>query len=84
MQHTIHKYRAESKIDLPIGARILTAHIQNASIFLWATVDTSAQMETRYFLVIGTGWEMPPGNFRYIATVHENAFVWHVFEELKD
>ena len=74
--------RPNSRVEMPIGAKVLTAHEQRDEICLWAEVDPSAKKETRNFEVFGTGHAMPEGKRRYIGTVHMSggAFVFHVFE----
>jgi hypothetical protein len=37
-------------------------------------------MEERYFRIYGTGHTMPEACGKYIGTVQQGAFVWHVFE----
>lgn len=68
---------------MPEGANILCTNIQNGEICLWAEVeDNSNVSEWRYFYIFGTGWELPDNldNYKYIGTVFENQFVWHVYE----
>ena len=59
----IYKYRIDesrnSSIQLPEGAQILSAGVQDARIFIWAIVDESRDLEERKFCVFGTGWELP-------------------------
>lgn len=40
------------------------------------------ELETRYFAIYGTGWEMDLDNSKYIGTVLDNIFVWHIYEEI--
>lgn len=81
---TVYKYKIGSgELQLPRGAKVLTAGIQGEDIFIWAEVDTDAVLEHRSFYVYGTG-HIVPENSCCVATVFENTFkgnyVWHVYE----
>lgn len=68
---------------MPQGANILCTNIQNGDICLWAEVDAELDAsEWRYFYIFGTGWELPEylDDYKYIGTVFESAFVWHIYE----
>jgi hypothetical protein len=69
-------------IRLPVGAFVLHVHEQHGRPCLWAQVDPSHARESRTFLVIGTGHEMPPDAENYIGSVHleGGTFVFHVWE----
>ena len=73
--------RGRTEILLPEGAVVV--HVATAvmarMIELWARVDPEAPMRTRKFRVAGTGHPLVQQE-RYIGTVHESRFVWHVFE----
>jgi len=89
MMTKIYKYTiilAEYQtIQVPKGATILCAQMQNDNLWVWAEVDTNPERETedRDIYVYGTGHEMyydiPQ---RYISTVQDRGFVWHVYEGL--
>lgn len=66
-------------VQMPKGARILYCGMQDGKICLWAEVIQSAELERRKFMVVGTGWELPPDR-NYIGTVQTPPFVWHVYE----
>ena len=46
---------------------------------MWALVDTERSTESRYFEVVGTGWELDD-NMSYIGTFFADDFVWHIME----
>lgn len=72
------------EIEMPEGAEILTAQIQNGVLCLWAIVDTSKPETTRVIEIIGTGHEIQKGERKYIGTVYpDNGLVWHIFEAKK-
>jgi len=73
-----------TKLEMPIGARILTAQAQDGIILLWAVCDTYTaphRMETRTFSMVDT-WAIREDDFGiYIATVQQTPFSWHIFEK---
>jgi hypothetical protein len=86
---TIWKYTIDHKdsqdIRMPKGAFILTAQNQNNQLFLWAEVNPKATKETRVIEIFGTGTPIEEDmgvERKYIATVQEDVFVWHVYERL--
>lgn len=85
---TIYKYELRpgtTRIDLPSGAKVLTAASQQGKVFVWAEVLPTAETETRLFQVFATGQEIPQGMGiarEYIGTVHMEfmGLVFHVYE----
>ena len=77
-----------SAIDMPKGAEILHFGIQNhAEWMIWALVDPNAEIEQRWFTVVGTGqaWrEDPAMGMRHVGTAQDEhdgvEWVWHLFE----
>ena len=66
-------------VEMPKGAEVLNAQIQGTAIVVWALVDIEAtEGETRSFRIYGTGWADVEG--RYISTIQDGQFVWHVYE----
>jgi hypothetical protein len=70
----------EQQIILPVGAKILTAQINQGSICLWAEVEAYAKKENRSIFIVGTGHPLPNCVTKYIATVQADNFVWHIYE----
>lgn len=67
----------------PVGARILSAHLgqQNRTLYIWAEVNPDNLSKARYGLrIIGTGNPVTDVG-RFVATVQDQPFVWHVYEE---
>lgn len=86
---TIYKYTVrpdQLKVQMPKGARILTAREQFGGICVWAEVDTDQPNEMRHFEVYGTGHRMPSNDMgqsrEYIGTAHLDggSLVLHVYE----
>lgn len=82
---TIHKYRLnitdQQTVDLPRGALILSAGLDPAGVLcLWAAVDTDKPAQPREIRIFGTGHPVPETPIRFIGTVNQGSFMWHVFE----
>lgn len=94
MNKTIWKYELETKdkvkIEMPIGAEILTLQTQNGSgkPCLWVLVDEKQSLETREFHIFGTGHIIYDSETnkqrRYIGTYQSQSgnLVFHCFELL--
>lgn len=89
MEKTIWKFELENtdeqKVEMPVGSEILTVQTQNETPCLWALVDPSADKETRYLEVFGTGNPLPyctDLDRIYISTyqLKGGSLVFHVFE----
>ncbi len=87
MNNYIWKYKCSwdfQDIEMPAGAEILTAQIQNNEIYLWALFSPSNAVQNRRFRAIGTGQEITEPlviKDNYIATVQDDyGYVWHIFE----
>lgn len=68
-------------VIMPTGAEVLSVAIQHGVPTLWAQVDTKP-ICTRLFVVVGTGHRLPEVPLKFIGTVIDGRFVWHVFEAL--
>ena len=85
---TIWKYQLRvsdrQQVIMPVGATILSAHLQYGSVCLWAMVDEDLkESQERNIEIIGTGNPIPRGDRRFIGTVIASPFVWHVFERIE-
>ena len=80
---SIFKYEIpdNGKVVLPTGASILHIDAVGNKLFLWAAVLPQAPSETKTFLVLPTGGQVPFG-YEHIKTVllHGGTFVFHVFK----
>lgn len=86
---TVYKYRIGVKdvvtISLPKEAEILSIQMQSNELYLWALVDTENALEDRYIEVFGTGQGIYSDvgiERKYITTVQQSSYVWHIFERL--
>ena len=94
--NTIHKYVLSEGpvrtniIEMPYYAEVLTAQMQEKNLCIWAmhhikeNGNPEDEIVKRKFHVFGTGWDIPDerNNHFYIATVQDDGFVWHIFEEV--
>jgi uncharacterized phage-associated protein len=88
MNHRIFKYTLketdQQKLDLPIGAKLLSVQAQNEAICIWALVN-AAQTETSpwEFFVYGTGHpmygEIDGAAFLGTVQLQRGTLVFHVF-----
>lgn len=82
------------QIEMPSGAEILHAHMNQGQPCIWALVNDSAPMVLRGFYMHGTGHAVSINAGRYIGTVHMDntgggvlsslfpaTLVFHIFEE---
>lgn len=90
---TVHKYRLdmdkfEQKIEMPMGARILSVQNQLEHLTFWASVNPSERTVSRTFYVIGTGNDAPEDDdrsyimYRGTAQFMGGVLVLHVFERI--
>jgi len=82
---TIYKYTVtglplQNKIEMPMGATILSVNMQGADCCMWALVDTNAETEEREFELVGTGWALVD-YMSYVGTCFaEDGYAWHIME----
>jgi hypothetical protein len=88
--NTVYKYPLDfskantTTIQIHDFADILKCAIQGEGVFniyLWANVQTELSLIERHFAIVGTGWELPK-NTKYIDTIFDGDFVWHIYELL--
>ena len=86
MAKAIWKYPivlGEFEVRMPEGCELLTVQVQGVTAQLWALVDPEAPLETRQFVVAGTGQLLPDwlGASDYVGTyqAHGGALIWHLF-----
>ena len=83
----IFKYKLEmvtkQTISMPVDAVVLCAQMQCSELYIWAIVDENESCIDWEFLIFGTGDEFNFNNMRYIGTVQQGIYVWHIFNLLK-
>ncbi len=83
--NTIYKYPIKvvdmQTVLIPSGAEILCAQMQNGVLCLWARCCSENEPKPRSISVNGTGNPIDGNYFhKYIGSVQDGYFVWHVFE----
>lgn len=71
---------APTTLELPVDAKVLTGQFQGKKICLWIEIDLTAPKVQRQFIVFGTGMKFWERQFKYISTIQEPGFVWHIYE----
>ena len=72
----------EQVVMMPKEARVLSCHVQDRDICVWALVDPDARKESRTFFIHGTGHEVAyPHSGTFVGTVllNQGLLVLHVF-----
>jgi hypothetical protein len=85
MSRTVWKFTApvqdQFAISMPIGAKLLSADIQEGIVCIWALVDPEEGLETRNFRLAGTGHPIAEHvHFLETMVLHDGALVFHLFE----
>lgn len=86
---TIWKYplkvAGEQVVEMPEGAKIISAQMQGGQLCLWAIVISCRAVESRRICVFGTGHDISTDRaYEFIDTAQMagGSLVWHVFEKL--
>lgn len=81
---TIYKYhlmpRDMQPVEMPQGARLLSAQYQGGYLCLWAIVDTEAPGVQRSIRIVGTGHDATDCG-DYVSTVQQDGLVFHIFDK---
>lgn len=69
-------------IEVPNGAKMLDAQMQNGTLALWFLCDEKNTKVTRNIAIYGTGEPLPYESGEYIGTFRrvKDSLVFHVFE----
>lgn len=82
---TVHKFpfliTDTFPLDMHKGAEVLHVDMQNNTPCIWAKVDTTQHKEKRFFVITGTGHEIPE-HCKYIGTFqqYQGNLIWHLWE----
>lgn len=81
---TIWKFPLEIKdtqvIQMPAFPQILSCMMQDNRLTVWALVNEKHRKYGQVFNIVGTGHPAGSGLGRFIASVQDGPFVWHVFD----
>lgn len=75
------------ELKLSLGAKILSAGTRKSNhITIWALVYGGVSEEVRRFLIVGTGnlIKVELERLKFIGSVFDGPFVWHVFEIVEE
>ncbi len=67
-------------LEMPKGAEILSVANQRGKLCLWAACDPDKVPEQRTIEIVGTGNSAIFCRRKFIGTVLQVPFVWHIFE----
>ena len=81
---TVYKFKVNSencRVEIPVGAQILSAGAQALDLFVWAIVETDeTQWKMVDMTIVGTGHPLPRKLGKFLSTVQmEHGLVFHVF-----
>lgn len=83
MNKRIWKYRLSlceaQSFDVPFEFNVLCVQEQDAAICCWAEVSGEDAYQTATFTIVGTGHTVPMMAGKYIGTVQQGPYVWHVY-----
>ena len=82
---TIYKYpinlNEKQSILTYEGAKPLRIAIQESTICVWMEVSTEEKKVDKNIYCFGTGFELPNLDLKYIGSVDDFPFVWHIYYE---
>lgn len=80
----IWKYEViDGKIEMPFFSKVLRVAMQDGKRMMWVLVNPETKSELRKFVIIATGEKFDDTNLRYVDTLIDTPFVWHIFEHIK-
>lgn len=92
MLKKIFKYELDivgiQNISMPNGAKVISAHLQNGKICIWALVDEMASKKEKQIAIIGAGHKIsiPINDFEFYfvgTVVFSSLLTFHVFANNK-
>jgi len=67
-------------LSMPRASEIIAFQTQKNRAYIWAIVFTNMCSVLRKFEMYGTGYGLRPNPGRYIGTIQNGGYVWHLFE----
>lgn len=80
LKFPLFQMKQTNEVVMPLGAEILCVQEQRGYITIWAKCHPNVKTEVRHIEVHGTGNEFDDKGLRYVGTVQQDGFVWHIFE----
>ena len=83
----IYKYPLESTVLLPKDSLVLKAGMKENTMCIWVLLDPNEKIHSqRNFEIIGTGQPFAHEylKHRFVDTLFDGPFVWHIWEVNKD
>ena len=68
-------------ISAPEGAKPISAAVISGKCFVWMEVDPNKPHKDIRIYSVGTGWGIVPPNCRFLATLIQRSYVWHIYVE---
>ena len=90
---TIYKYpipresnNAPFEVELPHGGEVLYFNVDPKidSPCMWAQVRTDRELVKRSFILVGTGYPIPPNAGMYYGSCVDGPYVWHLYSIRKE
>ncbi len=78
-KYPINDGNSQSEIDVPENHAILTVAYQSGQLCLWVSVDPKSPKIHKLISSVGTGFPYNP-TAKFIGTVQQGPFVWHIFD----
>lgn len=70
-------------VHMDVDGKVLCVQMQNGVPALWFETEAAPlQTADRRFYVLPTGLATVRNNTKYIGTVQDGSFVWHIYEQL--
>ena len=79
----IWKYKLElvieQMVEMPIDSKVLSANMQGDTLCIWVLVNENNKKTLHPVWIYGTGQLIDEPSGRFIDTVQDGQYVWHVF-----
>ncbi len=72
----------EIDITAPTGARAISVGLQNGFVMVWFEIDPDKPLGRLRLYSVGTGFGRVPDNARFIGTIIDGPYIWHIYGEV--
>lgn len=69
----------EQVVEMPRSSVPLSVALQDGTVCLWAEVITEFPLRKAHISIRGTGHAVPDEYERFMGSVQQGPFVWHIF-----